>query len=140
MKKLTGLSIPLNEMKNLLEGLGVVIIKETNHFFEVTIPSHRVDLQQDADLVEEIIRLYGYDKLQAQPMQTSVQAGLISAKEKIATHVSSWFSAKGYHETISYSFVDPELQEALYPQKNLWNCLIQFPLNYRKCVRECGQA
>lgn len=123
VKKLTGLSIPLNEMKNLLEGLGVVITKETNHFFEVTIPSHRVDLQQDVDLVEEIIRLYGYDKLQAQPMQTSLQAGLISAKEKIATHVSSWFSAKGYHETISYSFVDPELQEVLYPQKEFMELL-----------------
>lgn len=123
VKKLTGLSIPLSEVKNLLEGLGIVITKETNHFFEVTIPSHRVDLQQDADLVEETIRLYGYDKLHVQPMNTSIQAGVTSAKEKITARVSSWFSAKGYHETISYSFVDPELQEALYPQKEFMKLL-----------------
>ena len=62
-------------MKNLLEGLGIVITQEHNDIFDVTIPSHRFDIQQDVDLVEEIIRLYGYDNLKAQPMYAIVQAG-----------------------------------------------------------------
>lgn len=123
VKKLTGLTISLQEMKNLLEGLGIVITQEANERFDVTIPSHRFDIQQDVDLVEEIIRLFGYDNLNAQPMNTIVQPGNTSVNERIATQLSNWFRAKGYHETISYSFVDPEIQEALYPQSEFMQLL-----------------
>ncbi|MCE0722349.1 phenylalanine--tRNA ligase subunit beta [Legionella resiliens] len=123
VKKLTGLDISLQEMKSLLEGLGIVIGKERNNFLDVTIPSHRFDIQQDVDLVEEIIRLYGYDNLQAQPTYTFVQPGKACGNEEIATKLSRWFSNRGYHETISYSFVDPELQHELYPHKEFMQLL-----------------
>lgn len=123
VKKLTGLSISLHEMKSLLEGLGIVVGKEQNNFLDVTIPSHRFDIQQDVDLVEEIIRLYGYDNLHAQPGYTLVQAGKTCGNEEIAAKLSRWFSNRGYHETISYSFVDPELQHELYPHKEFMQLL-----------------
>ncbi|MBL7480664.1 phenylalanine--tRNA ligase subunit beta [Legionella bononiensis] len=123
VKQLTGLTISLQEMRSLLEGLGIVITHEASTKFDVTVPSHRFDIQQDVDLVEEIIRLYGYDNLKAEPMNTVVQAGSTSSNERIATQLSHWFKAKGYHETISYSFVDPEIQEALYPQKEFMQLL-----------------
>lgn len=110
-------------MKSLLEGLGIVIGKERHNFLDVTIPSHRFDIQQDVDLVEEIIRLYGYDNLHAQPTYTLVQAGKACGNEEIATTLARWFSNRGYHETISYSFVDPELQHELYPHKEFMQLL-----------------
>ncbi|MFJ1269485.1 phenylalanine--tRNA ligase subunit beta [Legionella lytica] len=116
VKRLTGLNISREEMKSLLQGIGITIDNEQGTVFEVTAPSHRFDIQQDVDLVEEIIRLYGYDNLKAEPMQASVQAGTTCANEEIATRVARWFSGNGYNETISYSFVDPQLQEELYPQ------------------------
>lgn len=123
VKKLTGLSISLQEMKSLLGGLGIVIGKEHNNCLDVIIPSHRFDIQQDVDLVEEIIRLYGYDNLHAQPTYTLAQAGKTCGNEEIATTLSRWFSCRGYHEAISYSFVDPELQQALYPHKEFMQLL-----------------
>ncbi|MDR3504538.1 MAG: phenylalanine--tRNA ligase subunit beta [Legionella sp.] len=117
VKRLTGLNISREEMKGLLQGIGITIVNEqSNSVLDVTAPSHRFDIQQDVDLVEEIIRLYGYDNLKAEPMQASVQAGTTCANEEIATRVARWFSSNGYNETISYSFVDPQLQEELYPQ------------------------
>ncbi|WP_058533305.1 phenylalanine--tRNA ligase subunit beta [Legionella saoudiensis] len=117
VKRLTGLNISREEMKSLLQGIGISVVNEhSNTILEVSIPSHRFDIQQDVDLVEEIIRLYGYDNLKAEPMQASVQAGTTCANEEIATRVARWFSSNGYNETISYSFVDPQLQEELYPQ------------------------
>ncbi len=120
--KLTGISIPLVEMQTLLEGLGLTV-SVMNEIFMVQIPSHRFDIQQEVDLVEEIVRLYGYDKLKAQAMNTVVQPGTSSDRERIATQLSHWFRGKGYHETISYSFVDPELQDALYPKKEFMQLL-----------------
>ncbi|VEB33212.1 phenylalanine--tRNA ligase subunit beta [Legionella cherrii] len=123
VQKLTGLSISLQEMKSLLGGLGIVIGKEHNNCLDVVIPSHRFDIQQDVDLVEEIIRLYGYDNLHAQPTYTLAQAGKTCGNEEIATKLSRWFSCRGYHEAISYSFVDPELQHELYPHKEFMQLL-----------------
>ncbi|MCW8470150.1 phenylalanine--tRNA ligase subunit beta [Fluoribacter gormanii] len=123
VKKLTGLNISLQEMKTLLEGLGVVLGNEHNNFLDVTIPSHRFDIQHDVDLVEEIIRLYGYDNLHAQPTSTLAQAGKTCGNEEIAAKLAHWFSNRGYHETISYSFVDPELQRELYPHKEFMQLL-----------------
>ncbi|KTD66526.1 phenylalanyl-tRNA synthetase, beta subunit [Legionella santicrucis] len=123
VKKLTGLNISLKEIKRFLEGLGISITREQNHFLEVNIPSHRFDIQRDEDLVEEIIRLYGYDNLHAEPTYTLVQAGKTCSNEEIATIVAHWFANKGYHETISYSFVDPELQHELYPHKEFMQLL-----------------
>lgn len=123
VKKLTGLDISIAKIKELLEGLGIIVSQELNGKLDVKIPTHRFDINQDVDLVEEIIRLYGYDNLHAEPMIAVVQAGEPSSKERIAAQLSSWFRAKGYHETISYSFVDPELQEALYPEKEFMHLL-----------------
>ena len=123
VKKLTGLTISMNEMKSILEGLGMVIIDEKQETLEVKIPSHRFDIQQDVDLVEEIIRLYGYDNLMAQPMSVQIQAGQTSSHEHIAKELALWFRGRGYNETISYSFVDPELQDAIYPQHEFMQLL-----------------
>ena len=123
VKKITGVTIPIEEMKSLLEGLGIVITHEKNGIFEVRVPSHRFDIQQDIDLVEEVIRLYGYDNLKAQPINAQVQAGQASINESMAKQLGLWFRDKGYNETISYSFVDPELQDAIYPQKEFMQLL-----------------
>lgn len=120
--KLTGISIPLTEMRTLLEGLGIKITVNGSDFM-AEIPSHRFDLQQQVDLVEEIVRLNGYDKLKAQAMNTAIQAGTSSERERLAYQLSHWFRSKGYNETISYSFVDPEIQDALYPNKEFMQLL-----------------
>ncbi len=56
-------------------------------------------------------------------MSTNFQSGVISDYEKISRQLNLWFSAKGYSETISYSFVDPEIQEVLYPQSSFMQLL-----------------
>ena len=114
---LTGLDIAVSRMQELLEGLGMKVNILSEALFEVSVPSHRFDIQLDVDLVEEIIRLYGYDKLQPQPMMNLMEPGKTSPIQLMNTRLSNWFKDKGYHETISYSFVDPEIQEALYPGK-----------------------
>lgn len=123
VKKITGLTIAQEEMKALLEGLGIIILEDRQGIFDVEVPTHRFDIQQDVDLVEEIIRLYGYDNLKAQPMNTVVQAGESSANERTAHQLATWFRSRGYNETISYSFVDPELQQAIYPQHEFMQLL-----------------
>jgi phenylalanyl-tRNA synthetase beta chain len=115
VKQLTGLDIDEATMKQMLQGLGMSVTKG-DLYWEVTIPTHRFDLRLDVDLIEEIIRLYGYDKIPGDKMITTVQAGVINPYESLSLRLNHFFTARGYHETISYSFVDPELQDVLYPE------------------------
>lgn len=116
VQQLTGLAIAEDEMARMLQGLGMVVDRKTAEAWQINIPSHRFDISLDVDLIEEIIRLYGYDKLPGDKMNTTVQAGNINPLESLATRFGQFFIARGYNETISYSFVDPELQQELYPQ------------------------
>ncbi len=56
-------------------------------------------------------------------MHSIVQAGEMSANEAMMIRLASWFRSRGYHETISYSFVDPQLHESLYPETQIMQLL-----------------
>lgn len=60
---LIGINLSLNEMSDMLQRLQLKILKEEENFLEVTIPSHRNDLKEEIDLVEEIAKLYGFNHL-----------------------------------------------------------------------------
>lgn len=113
--QLTGLDIPYEEMSQMLTNLGMTVQPQDHHWM-VNVPTHRFDIALDVDLVEEIVRLYGYDNIKAAPMLGEIKAGSTHSSEGLFTQISAYLSGRGYHETISYSFVDPELQQALYPE------------------------
>ena len=114
VKQLTGLEVPEDDMMSILECLGMIVTKQAAHW-DVAVPAHRFDIALDVDLVEEIIRVYGYDKITAQPLVSVAQVGKINPYERMLSNMSTFLSNRGYHETISYSFVDHELQQVLYP-------------------------
>ena len=118
VRRLTGLSVSENTMVSLLKALGMEVVCQDD-LWKVDVPSHRFDLTIEADLVEEIIRLYGYDKLPSQPLVAPVVAGRTSRYETLGMRIAEALRHRGYHESISYSFVDPELQEALYPEADV---------------------
>nr|WP_232220765.1 phenylalanine--tRNA ligase subunit beta [Legionella tunisiensis] len=116
VQQLTGLAVAEDEMVRMLQGLGMDVDRKAAGEWLISIPSHRFDISLDVDLIEEIIRLHGYDKLPGDKMTATVQAGNSDPLESLATRFGQFFIARGYNETISYSFVDPELQQELYPQ------------------------
>jgi phenylalanyl-tRNA synthetase beta chain len=114
VKQVTGLTIAKDEMIVMLQSLGMTVDSK-NALWIVDVPSHRFDIELEVDLIEEILRLYGYDKMPGEPIVATVQAGTLNSFEDLAMRVAQLFRARGYNETISYSFVDPELQQVLYP-------------------------
>ena len=78
-------------------------------------PSWRFDMEIEEDLVEEVARIYGYNNIPDSP----VQAGLIMGSHREADlsmkRVKTMLIDKGYQEVITYSFVDPKLQQLIHP-------------------------
>lgn len=115
VNKLTGLDIPQERMHASLQKLGMVVHVNPD-CWTIEVPSYRFDIRQEVDLIEEIMRLHGYENLPGRPMFGEVRLGRVTQEEALAFSASQLFSARAYHQIISYSFVDPELQELLFPE------------------------
>ncbi len=111
---LLGLALSDAEVVRMLTGLGLELVDESDAGWSFKVPSYRFDLSIDADLVEELARLYGYDKL---PTRTPSFAIELPATPEAGVSVRDLTGAlvtRGYSEAITYSFVDPKLH-ALFP-------------------------
>ncbi|PJD92550.1 MAG: phenylalanine--tRNA ligase subunit beta [Legionella sp.] len=113
--RLSGMDVPKDKMQTILEHLGMTVIQNTDSLWLVHIPSYRFDVRLDVDLVEEIIRVVGYDRIPTLPVPSTMQVGTIDISEQVTTKIMQFLAHRGYRETISYSFVDPALQQTLYP-------------------------
>lgn len=114
VKQLIGISLPLSQMKTMLQSLGMQV-DDTSTEWTVFVPAYRFDIALDVDLIEEIVRLYGYDNIPRDKMVATVRPGTINPMELLIAKLTQFFTIRAYHETITYSFVDPKLQEQLYP-------------------------
>ena len=74
---------------------------------EVTIPTFRDDVEGGADLIEEIARLYGYDKIPVDLMDTTFTQGGKNYRQKIRDMAKTNMAAQGLYEVVTYSFVSP---------------------------------
>ena len=112
VRKFIGFDISDQEMQAVLEslGLGVVIqdAADGSPRWEVSIPSFRQDLQRDVDLIEEIIRVYGTDRI---PESEVVARGISTEDHRIYTvneSVADYLTGQNFNEAYLYSLRDPE--------------------------------
>lgn len=83
----------------------------------VTAPTYRFDISIAEDLIEEIARIYGYDKLPATPIHGAFAVRTREERETISEReIKQFLVAQGYSEAITYSFVSPKLQALLDPK------------------------
>jgi phenylalanyl-tRNA synthetase beta chain len=108
-------SIEAGEVRDILVRLGLEVTAENAQGWTLTVPSWRFDLAIEADLVEEVARVYGYNRL---PITTVKSALAIEPGREARLPLSAMRNVlveRGYREAITYSFVDPALQAKLNP-------------------------
>jgi phenylalanyl-tRNA synthetase beta chain len=107
-----GLSIPDREVAGTLERLGMRL-KATAQGWQVTPPSYRFDVMQEEDLIEEIGRMHGYDRIPVTPLQATVQVGQAKEERISIGRLRETMVQRGYFEVITYSFVSQQLDSQL---------------------------
>lgn len=119
LAKTLGLQLDDADVERLLTGLGLELADKSKEAWQFVGPSYRFDIAIDADLVEELARLYGYDKL---PTRTPVFANALPATPENAISLrglSAALVARGYREAITYSFVDPKVHAHFIEDKKV---------------------
>jgi phenylalanyl-tRNA synthetase beta chain len=115
---LLGVEIDNKFIQKTLENLGFQIENKQPGIWRVAIPSFRIDIEREADLVEEIARFYGYEKIPIQlPPLRNLELTLDPKKERIKKLRQLLFHY-GFDEVVNFSFMDPEKAEKFSPDLN----------------------
>ena len=110
VEALTGLSVETSEMLRILSALGFDLFDEKPTHLTVNIPSWRHDVAIEEDLIEEVARHTGFDKISTELPPASL-AGEYHSSEIRKRALRQSLSALGYYEAISFSFIDPAHDE-----------------------------
>ncbi len=122
VKYLTGLNVELAEIKRILGALGFALKNEMsspsggNLSLSYAVPTWRHDVSIEEDLVEEVARIVGYDKI-GEELPPAFGAGEYQPNEMRKMHLRQTLANLGFDEAISYSFIDTSKDEtfALVP-------------------------
>ena len=106
VKRLTNLDLDINEISDILTDIGCSVAGGGNGEFSVTAPSWRPDLTQACDLVEEVARIYGYDRIPIRVPHAPVEGHVgLTADQLHKRQVADELAEYGLVETLSYPFV-----------------------------------
>lgn len=109
---LIGKEIEPEIIKNILESLDIKIMRETQEGWEIHVPAYRVDVTREADVTEEILRIYGYNNIGIpEKMKISSNIHVFPDKEHVQNQIGDMLAAKGFLEIMSNS-----LSSATYTQ------------------------
>lgn len=114
IKRVLGIDIPVEDVTKIFECLGMEVRVFTDGWL-VKSPSFRFDIQIEADLLEEVVRVYGYNNIpRTKPSYHAIIQPQPEALNSLTT-LKKCLVNRGYFEAISYSFVDPKWQQILDP-------------------------
>ena len=114
LKKLNailGIEVPSQDVERIFMQLGFEVNK-TIEGFKVTPPSYRFDIAIEEDLIEEVVRLYGYDKIPSHH-PVSHQA-MLPTSGTYHRDLKEALTSRGFYEVVTYSFIEDEIEKSLH--------------------------
>ncbi len=110
--KVLGINIGPERIKEMLTRLNFAAVSEDEESITVKAPSYRVDMELEIDIIEEIARLYGYDKLEPQYTTTINFSGKGVSKELsspgMRNKIRNFFTVQGFNEILTQNITNPE--------------------------------
>ncbi|UZE25597.1 phenylalanine--tRNA ligase subunit beta [Pseudomonas sp. B21-056] len=115
ISQMLGMDMDAPEVERLLSALGLNISADGAGQWRVEVPSHRFDISLEVDLIEELARLYGYNRLPVRYPQARLAPQAKAEARSDLPELRRLLVARGYQEAITYSFIDPRQFELFNP-------------------------
>ncbi len=109
-EKVSGFKIPTKKMINILDKLGFKIKKEKK-LLKLSVPSWRPDIVQEIDVVEELVRINGYEKIKIESPIKERSKNTLNQTQKLFHFLQRAVASKGYFEAITWSFTDTKYND-----------------------------
>ncbi|MGX4598412.1 phenylalanine--tRNA ligase subunit beta [Faecalimicrobium sp. JNUCC 81] len=107
INKLLGVNVSIDQFLSILESLEFKCNLINSDKLELEVPSFRLDIVEDADILEEIARIYGYENIPSADLEGNATAGVKTDKQKFMDNIKNNAIATGLSEILTYSFVSP---------------------------------
>jgi phenylalanyl-tRNA synthetase beta chain len=109
LRKLLGIEVPYEEVIRILTALSFQPQGKSDQVI-CTVPTWRSDVYREVDLIEEVSRVYGYDKVPLEK-KINIEVVTVDRREDLSTRIGSFLNACGFYESINVSFVDESASE-----------------------------
>jgi len=109
-KKITGFNIEQKKMIKILSDLGFEIKKDKKSL-TLKVPSWRPDIDQEIDIIEELVRIHGYDKIQTIEPKKNRNKPTLNNKQRLFHFLQRSIASKGFLENITWSFTDSKINQ-----------------------------
>ncbi len=130
ISRLIGKEIGQDTVKKILSGLEIEIIKESDEAYELLVPAYRVDVQRDVDVIEDILRIYGYNNVEiGDNLISTLSFGQKPDSHKLQKLVSEQLTAQGFNEVLNNSLTKKSYYEALESYPEVHSVKIMNPLS-----------
>lgn len=115
IEKMLGIALPDSEIEDIFQRLGMDIGRSSEGW-NISPPGFRFDIAIEADLIEELARIHGYNQIPNHSLL--MRAALSKATETMLDidRIKDVLVDRGFQEAITYSFVDEQIQQAIVPQ------------------------
>src|SRR5690606_6551099 len=104
VNRLIGKAIGHEQIRSIIEALDIEIINETEEGLSLQVPSYRVDVTREVDVIEEILRIYGYNHIE---IPSQIRASLNNSpkpdKDTVQNQLADYLTANGFSEILSNS-------------------------------------
>lgn len=116
IEKMLGIKVDHEQVESILKSLEMNI-SENDDGWLLSAPSYRFDINIEADLIEEIGRIIGYNNIPGTKEASHASMSSFSEKSVTLNRMRDVLVSRAYYEAITYSFVSPELQSILHPEQ-----------------------
>ncbi len=116
LKRLLGIEVPIKEVMTILSRLGFEP-KQNGETINCTVAFWRNDVCREVDLIEEIARVYGYDKIPTQ-QKIQIEVAAVDKRWKLTEATGEYLNGCGFYETINVSFIDDSVAKMFGGEEN----------------------
>lgn len=109
VRRLMGADISSEEIQNILRALNMEIKPIDEHAIKVYVPTNKAEVLRDVDLIEEILRIYGFNKIEVGSKISSTITYRQHGKQTISNKIAHHLAGKGFHEMMGLSLVPSAL-------------------------------
>jgi phenylalanyl-tRNA synthetase beta chain len=128
--KLIGQELPKETIKKILASLDIKVNSVSDAGLGLIIPSYRVDVQREVDVIEEILRVYGYNNIQfTKKLNATVANSARTEDYKIQNIIATQLNSLGFHEIMANSLTTPDYVRHSEMLKEEFNVIIVNPLS-----------
>jgi phenylalanyl-tRNA synthetase beta chain len=123
--KILGITLTADKITSILQSLGMQVSTADNGVsFTVVVPAFRTDITREVDLIEELVRIYGFAKIPEKSTVSTLEFKPQPEAKLTEQQVGACLANRGYNEAITYSFIDPEYAKFFTANVNQDLCLV----------------